>query len=213
MKTSDDGNDAEGDVPVVRIAGAEQEVGVEDPVIEPDRERDDAERPEKRRVRAPLGRSIGDQPEKEKQQKADMHRPDDLARERRVGGRPKLVGGKGDGDEEEHARRRPGAPAVFLGLARQRCAVGGFSRHGAFLSRPAGGRNEGAPKRPQASVRARRLPCSSAPHPDAAAPADSSRPCRARCLSPRRALRPSCRGSRRSPWSSRRPRRREHRRW
>ena len=123
------GEHADNDVPAVRIAGAEQDVGVEVPVIEADDEAEHAEPPEQDRLALFLRGAVGDQPEQEQEQEADMHRADDLARQRRVGRRPDLEGGEGDGDEEQDPRRTAGAPAIFLRLAWQIRAVGRLMRH------------------------------------------------------------------------------------
>ncbi len=96
------------------IPCAQDQVALEVPVIEGEREGEHAGRPQqhperrlppRRALRAVGGRVFRGDAEDRQDQKADVDRPDDLTRQRRIGRGHDLEGAKGDGDPEQRPPR------------------------------------------------------------------------------------------------------------
>ena len=122
-------DNADDEIRHVGIAGAQNEVLVEDPMIEAEREADDAQRPIGGLRRPAVGQGGGDA-EHHDHQEADMHRPHDLARQRAERGGDDLERGKRHRDPEQRAAFEVLAPSLIeaglgLGLPRNRRSAGG----------------------------------------------------------------------------------------
>ena len=104
-------HDANDDVGRRQEPAAMKQWRVFDPVVDAGREAENAEGPEQDLPGRGLGAQRRQQSEAEQQQEADMHGPDDLARQEGVGCRDELEGREGDGDGKRQPATEPVAPA------------------------------------------------------------------------------------------------------
>ena len=95
-----DDHDAHDEIGGSGVARPLDQVGVEDPVIEPQGEAEAAQEPA---GQPDMGRAdaLGEEGEGQQQQEADMDAAHDHGRQGREGGGPELEGGKGQGDPHD----------------------------------------------------------------------------------------------------------------